>query len=310
MSDEPTHFRNEIVRLVAKGLKTPYHFTLPYTPWSNGAVERLGKAVLRVFRSVCSGLRRPTEEWPDLLPLVQSALNMAPSPQRGNVAPITAKTVQDPSPPIRTFFRMVTATPATLIRLQSEQAPNLQVLMKPMDELHPAINRTVSDNRESACEARKAGRLPNIEIGDYVLVTREDFHAGEKLSLRWQRPQWIFKALKNFVYQVKDLQNGGLTYFHVSRLRFYSDRSLNAAAVMTYAINSKPGMPVLRHMRLVADEGGLKVQARWRDLPYLEDTTKPLLTIYENVPRMLLCLLKSKSTPCDLAKQALDALGP
>ena len=38
MSDGPTQFRNEVVRLVTKGLKVPHHFTLPYCPWSNGAV--------------------------------------------------------------------------------------------------------------------------------------------------------------------------------------------------------------------------------------------------------------------------------
>lgn len=38
MSDCPTHFRNEKIRLVAKGLRVLHHFTLPYGPWSNGAV--------------------------------------------------------------------------------------------------------------------------------------------------------------------------------------------------------------------------------------------------------------------------------
>lgn len=36
MPDVPTNFKNETVCLVAKGLKGPHHFTLPYSPWSNG----------------------------------------------------------------------------------------------------------------------------------------------------------------------------------------------------------------------------------------------------------------------------------
>ena len=71
MSDGPTHFKNETVRAVTRGLKVPHHFTLPYTPWSNGAVERLGKELLRVFRSIVSELQMKFEEWPDLLPVVQ-----------------------------------------------------------------------------------------------------------------------------------------------------------------------------------------------------------------------------------------------
>lgn len=47
-SDGLTHFKNETIRLVSKGLKVPHHFTLPYTPRSNGAVlwkERLFEAL-------------------------------------------------------------------------------------------------------------------------------------------------------------------------------------------------------------------------------------------------------------------------
>ncbi len=54
MSDGSAHFENEIVRLVSKGLKSSYLFTLPYCPWSNGAVERLGHELLLVLRSILS----------------------------------------------------------------------------------------------------------------------------------------------------------------------------------------------------------------------------------------------------------------
>ena len=54
MSDGRTNFKNETIRLVSKGLKVPHHFTLPYCPWSNGAVERLGKELIRISRAVLS----------------------------------------------------------------------------------------------------------------------------------------------------------------------------------------------------------------------------------------------------------------
>lgn len=50
MSFGPTHFKNKTLRLLSKGLKVPHHFTIPYFPWSNGAVERLGNELLRKFR--------------------------------------------------------------------------------------------------------------------------------------------------------------------------------------------------------------------------------------------------------------------
>lgn len=43
MSDGPTHFKNEKVRLVDRRLRVPPYFTFSFTPWSNSGIERLGK---------------------------------------------------------------------------------------------------------------------------------------------------------------------------------------------------------------------------------------------------------------------------
>lgn len=84
MSDGPTHLNNETVRLVSKFFKIPHHFYIPYSPWSYGAVERMGKELLLVLRSVCNELQIRPEEWTDLLPFVKSVLNVFSSSQHGN----------------------------------------------------------------------------------------------------------------------------------------------------------------------------------------------------------------------------------
>lgn len=109
MSDGPTHFKNETLRLVCKGLRVLHQFTLPYTPWSTGAVERLGKELLRVFRALTSELDLRANEWPDIFPVVQSVLKNTPSPQRAGVAPIVAMTGLKSTSPIATFYRSSTA---------------------------------------------------------------------------------------------------------------------------------------------------------------------------------------------------------
>lgn len=90
MSEGPTHFKHETIRLLSKELRVPHHFTLPYCLWSNGGIERLGKELFRTLRAVLSELQMRSNEWPDLLPIIQSALNKSPSPQRNNIALITA----------------------------------------------------------------------------------------------------------------------------------------------------------------------------------------------------------------------------
>lgn len=52
MFDSPNHFKNETVRLVPKRLNVPFDFIFPYSPWIDGSVERLGKELLRTFRSI------------------------------------------------------------------------------------------------------------------------------------------------------------------------------------------------------------------------------------------------------------------
>lgn len=49
MSDGPTHFKNETVCLLTKGLKVPHYFTLQYTPWSDSSIGRLRKELFCVF---------------------------------------------------------------------------------------------------------------------------------------------------------------------------------------------------------------------------------------------------------------------
>lgn len=101
MSDGQTNFKNETLRLVAEKLRVPHQFTLPYVPWSNGGIERRGKDILHVLRSTASKLQLVHEEWPNLLPLVQNAINNAPSSQRAGVPPTTAMTGMSATPQSR-----------------------------------------------------------------------------------------------------------------------------------------------------------------------------------------------------------------
>lgn len=191
MSDGPTHFKHETLCLVSRGLRVPHYFTLPYTLWSNGAVERLGKEMLRVLRSVLSELQMHLSEWPDLLPLVQSALSNATSAQRNMVASITAFTRLNPSPPISTFFRTETSSSVTTTDAQRERILNIEELEKGVAELHPLFQSTLQKSREQGRKTASEGALRNFSTGDFVLMAREEFSADEKLSLWWCGPRRI-----------------------------------------------------------------------------------------------------------------------
>ena len=77
MSDRAPHFKNETLKLVASKLGASHRFSVAYSSWSNGTVERMNLKVVRTFRAIMSERGRPLSEWPDVICTVQFALNLA-----------------------------------------------------------------------------------------------------------------------------------------------------------------------------------------------------------------------------------------
>ncbi|OWZ14903.1 hypothetical protein PHMEG_00011537 [Phytophthora megakarya] len=73
VSDNGSHFKNEVVKDVSKRLNSIQNFTLAYSPWINGSVERLNKDIVQVLRSLST---------------LQANLNHTPVPSLGNHAPV------------------------------------------------------------------------------------------------------------------------------------------------------------------------------------------------------------------------------
>lgn len=175
----------------------PHHVTLPYCPWSNGAVERLGKELLRVARSVLSELKMRASDWPDILPIFTSVLNNSPSSSRSNVCPVTAFLGRKPTPPIKTFLRLLTVNPVTLTDVQMERSFHVEDLIKTCDEIHPLVQISLAKSRAQSGKSASRGKLSNFEEGDFVLVARDEYGAGDKLLLRWRDPRRVVKALND-----------------------------------------------------------------------------------------------------------------
>ncbi|OWZ03396.1 LOW QUALITY PROTEIN: hypothetical protein PHMEG_00024881 [Phytophthora megakarya] len=75
LSDQGSHFRNEMAKNLAARLKVKLNFTPVYSAWLNGTVGRLNRDVLPVFRALLMEYGLDDHEWPYLLPAVQAILN-------------------------------------------------------------------------------------------------------------------------------------------------------------------------------------------------------------------------------------------
>lgn len=118
------------------------------------------------------------------------------------------------------------------------------------------------DNRKSARIQASRGTLPILDEGDYVLVARENFSAGEKILLRWSGPRLVVKTLNDYSLQVEDLRNENIDTVHGSSLKFYRDKDLDTDVIICHVISSVTGIIAVSLLSLFDGTEGLQVSVR------------------------------------------------
>lgn len=86
----------------------------------------------------------------------------------------------DPTAPIGTCLWTSALKSKTVAKLQAGRDINCAELNLRIAELHPLVEYTFEQNQQNPCETAWRGELPHFEDGDYVLLSRKDFHANEK----------------------------------------------------------------------------------------------------------------------------------
>lgn len=102
---------------------------------------------------------------------------------------------------------------------------------------------------------------------------------------------------------MKSLRNAELQIVLGTRLKFYTDNTSDTTAILSHVLASETGMPVLRPLQLVEDNGNLCVSIRWKELSSTEDTLEPLHRVYKDVSKLLVKLLHCKTTNAYLSKK-------
>jgi hypothetical protein len=296
VSDQGSHFKNQVMESLRKSLRTQHHFTTAYTPWANGTVERACREVLRAARALLSEFRLPPDQWPDVARIIQSSLNNSPSPQRGNIAPITAFTGRNPDSPLLSLLSVLTGQSLSLDAARALQLLKIQELRAAVDEIHKTARESADSNRAAARahHARPHVQHANFELGDFVLVAKRAFRGGEKLSLRWHGPHRIVSTRSEYVYDVEDLMTQLVLPVHATRLRFYHDSSLLVTAdIREHLAHQNKGYEVQKFLSLRYDAEAKAhfVLVSWLGFEDLDDTWEPLATLYEDLPTDILSFL-------------------
>eukprot|EP00300_Choanocystis_sp_HF-7_P042111 c8876_g2_i1.p1 GENE.c8876_g2_i1~~c8876_g2_i1.p1 ORF type:complete len:548 (-),score=66.37 c8876_g2_i1:54-1697(-) len=286
VSDQGTHFKNTIVGELARLLKVDHHFTVVYSPWANGVVERENREVVRVFRALLAENRMQPSDWSCLVPIVQSVLNSSPSPRLGGVSPREIMMGLPPMAPLEIAYVRpdVEEVASLLVEVGPLVAKHLETLRAALSTLHAGVKK--ARDRRTGRASKTVGEQVDFGVGDYVLVA--SVHP-EKLRAFWRGPFQVAEQLNKWVYGVRSVVSGEVKNVHACRLRKFADSQLNLSAELKLAAEYDEEAvveKVVDHRK--AHEGlGYELRVRWLGFEDSEDTWEPLDTLFEDVPTVV-----------------------
>ncbi|KAJ8525699.1 hypothetical protein ON010_g15415 [Phytophthora cinnamomi] len=267
-------------------MKIEQEFSLVYSPWLNGTVERLNKDVLQVLRALLLEYDLDFHEWPYLLPVLQGNLNHTPLQSLGGHSPVEL------------FTGLPTSSQLDAVVGRRNDADfvreiNLEVVDEQLDALRRSLHGMYKDvvnekeRRRLQDMAAHKGSVVNFDVGDYVLWSRIDQRLPDnKLLGQWVGPFKIIEA-KPHSFMIQHLISGREYDVHASRLKFYADSELNQTEELLELVSRQGmvfGVEDIRDHRFNAALDRWELFVSWMGLQTIEDSWEPLAVLAQDVP--------------------------
>jgi hypothetical protein len=290
VSDQGAHFRNLLVERLQRAIGAQHHFTTAYTPWANGTVEVVNREVLKGVKALLSERRLHISDWPVVLPVVQSALNVMPADRLGGQTPLPAFTALPEAHQLRNILHPRNPVDSTVAWVDNEARQHLSAVRRALDGMHAEMVDEAEKRRLAARErhARRQGvRLHKLSEGDFVLAASATGRSGYKLALIWRGPKRILRALNDYTFEVQDLvEPFRVSVRHTSRLQLYLDAERGRVdELVEQAIHGDGGhlVEALRECRLSPATHRWEVEVKWFGLDEIEASWEPAETIRQDV---------------------------
>ena len=87
ISDQGSHFKNDVMNELNRQMGSNHHFVTSYAPWANGSVERLNQTILQMLRKGLAELAQSMDRWIDLVSTINKCINETKSASLGNRSP-------------------------------------------------------------------------------------------------------------------------------------------------------------------------------------------------------------------------------
>lgn len=236
VSDQGSHFKNEVISKLASTHRIRHNFSVAYSPWVNGAVESLMRSVLPATRAMIAELKLAPQDCTSVLPAIASALNEASMERLGKrsdgiaLSPLEVMTGISPS---RAMLRILPTAASAINEVNISHARATQViaitkLQAELDRMHKEVEKAVSIRRERATASHNRStniKSPSFQVGDFVLVRRAN-DLGHKLRFKWYGPCRIDSVHSPLVYSVTSLHNEKKDRVHCACIIKYRDSLL------------------------------------------------------------------------------------
>jgi transposase InsO family protein len=302
VSDQGTHFKNQVIGELQHVLGAHHHFTTARCPWANGTVEVVMRQLLRLFRACLSEWRMSTDQWPEAYLVLMLVLNQLPSPSLGGVAPVTAMSGRPAMSPEDTISLPGHLKLASLSEVESSQRQAIRDVQMALDGMHKRMseeNEKKRDRARTTRDKKKGVQMAQFVVGDYVLYQDVWAHRRDKLHTRWCGPAVVTKVTSHWLYDVENLITHDVRPAHASRLKFYADAQLDVTSdFLAHVAHNSEGFEVesMLDARYSAPTKAYEVLIKWRGLQVAENSWEPADNICDDVPVLFRAFCKSKSS--------------
>jgi hypothetical protein len=180
-----------------------------------------------------------------------------------------------------------------------------------LEKLHASSNELTSKER-ARDSRRNVSPMPNLNMGDFVLIASDVARYGDKLSVWWRGPFRVVGFVSEFVYKVQSLlDENDIKETHIARIKFYAEKDMNVSEKLLDQIAHQRGfydIGLFKGIRWNKSLLHYEVLVSWKGFSDSEDSWEPCSVIHEDAPDFLKKYLLESSLPG--AKQLLASLYP
>jgi hypothetical protein len=303
VSDQGSHFKNNVMTEFAKRMFDPqvtesHHFTMTYTPWANGTVERVNRDMLQLFRALTLERSIKFEDnWPSMTSVVMSAINSRPSQRLAvkgvPICPRKHFTGKEGDDPLRIYYNPMDRQilPGDIDWKTPALESALESLMASLHIMHSAvaISKRLISSRNSAQGTHRV--TVNFGIGDFVLLAIPQ-PVSHKLEAIWRGPFVVIEILNTHLYRVRSLDGLTTRISHTCRLKFFADCDMDVTIPLIEVV-TKQDMWISTYIPAeitdtqMDSDGSLYVLVRWEGFTDYESTWEPLQQFWADSPNLV-----------------------